>query len=177
LVEEIVTTHHLDYYGSEGQTPATDFDSPVPNAQIAVQGRFLFVLEGPGSTSGWLDLAAEMLTAALSIRGIGAKTRTGYGLFDPVLKVPKGPVCAWVDDTIVRLLPKGASADNEVVRRIKIGEVLRSKDLAHAWQKIGDASLKAEALADIRARWQAEGWWDDPRGKAAKQARALYGAD
>ncbi|MBK1645226.1 type III-B CRISPR module RAMP protein Cmr6 [Thiocapsa imhoffii] len=174
LVEEIVTTHHLDYYGSEGQTPATDFDSPVPNAQIAVQGRFLFVLEGPRSTPGWLDLAEKMLTAALSMRGIGAKTRTGYGLFDPVPKVPKGPVCAWVDDNIVRLLPKGAAADNEVLRRIKTGEVLRGKDLAEAWQKIGDASLKAEALADIQSRWEAEGWWESPPSKGARKVKKTY---
>jgi CRISPR-associated protein Cmr6 len=168
LVEEIVTTHHLDYYGSDGQTPATDFDSPVPNAQIAVQGRFLFVLEGPGATSGWLDLAAEMLTAALSIRGIGAKTRTGYGLFDPVPKVPKGPVCAWVDTTIAALMQKNNAKDMET---------LRGKALATAWSELTDATLKVEALADIRARWEAEGWWDDPPGKAAKQARLLYGAD
>jgi CRISPR-associated protein Cmr6 len=89
LVEEIVTTHHLDYYGREGRdTWATDFDSPIPNAQIAVHGHFLFVLEGPPA---WLDLAQQMLLAALSDQGIGAKTRTGYGLFDPTPKVPAPP--------------------------------------------------------------------------------------
>ncbi len=78
LVQEVVTSHHLEYYGTEGATLATDFDSPVPNAQVAVQGDFLFVLEGP---LAWLELAEEMLTDALSTHGVGAKTRAGYGLF------------------------------------------------------------------------------------------------
>ncbi len=79
LVQEIVTSHHLDYYGKDGATPATDFDSPVPNAQVAVQGTFLFVLEGP---LAWLELAEQMLIDALSTRGAGAKTSAGYGLFE-----------------------------------------------------------------------------------------------
>ena len=79
LVQEVVTSHHLEYYGTEGATRATDFDSPVPNAQVAVQGSFLFVLEGP---LAWLDLAEEMLIEALSTHGIGAKTRAGYGLLN-----------------------------------------------------------------------------------------------
>jgi CRISPR-associated protein Cmr6 len=77
LVEEVVTTHHLEYYGTEGAVEATDLDSPVPNAQVAVRGSFLFTLEGPAE---WLKLAVEMLEKALISRGIGAKTRAGYGL-------------------------------------------------------------------------------------------------
>ncbi|WP_236786874.1 RAMP superfamily CRISPR-associated protein [Allochromatium tepidum] len=163
LVEEIVTTHHLEYYGTEGRTPATDFDSPVPNAQIAVQGNFLFVLEGP---LAWLELAQRMLIAALSKRGIGAKTRTGYGLFDPAPQKPAGPVCAWVDETIARLAQQNNNA--------KPDDVLRSKGLAGEWAALTDPALKAEALEDIRSRWQAKGWWDEPPGKSAKQARAIY---
>ena len=170
FVEEIVTSHHLDYYGQEGRMDASDLDSPIPNAQIAVRGHFLFVLEGEPS---WRDLAAEMLLAALSQRGIGAKTRTGYGLFDRARKVPAGPVCAWVDETIARLLPGGVAADNEVLRRMKMGEVRRGKDLAKAWQGIDSASLKAEALADIRSRWEAEGWWESP-SRGAKNVKKIY---
>jgi CRISPR-associated protein Cmr6 len=79
LVEEVVTTHHPDYYGQEGAVDATDLDSPVPNAQVAVRGSFLFTLEGP---TEWLKLAVEMLEKALAARGIGAKTRAGYGYFE-----------------------------------------------------------------------------------------------
>lgn len=78
LVQEVVTTHHPDYYRMEGKKPATDFDSPVPNFQVAVRGGFLFVIEGPPT---WLELTERMLTAALTERGAGAKTRSGYGLF------------------------------------------------------------------------------------------------
>lgn len=166
LVEEIVTTHHPDYYRNEGQTPATDFDSPVPNAQIAVQGRFLFVLEGPRDTPGWLDLAEKMLTAALSTRGIGAKTRTGYGLFDAKPLAPACPTCAWVDIKIGELMLKNRASEMDT---------LRGKALATAWSELTDAALKAEALADIRARWEAKGWWDEAQKGAAKQARSMYG--
>ena len=78
LTLEVVTTHHPNYYGKDGRDPATDFDSPVPNAQIAVRGSFLFVIEGP---SDWLELTERMLVAALTARGAGGRTRAGYGLF------------------------------------------------------------------------------------------------
>jgi len=78
LAEEVVTTHHPDYYGQEGAVDATDLDSPVPNAQVAAHGSFLFTLEGP---TEWLPLAVSMLERALGEHGIGAKTRTGYGIF------------------------------------------------------------------------------------------------
>jgi len=161
FVEEIVTTHHLEYYGQEGRVPATDFDSPIPNAQIAVQGRFLFVLEGDPA---WLDLARQMLIAALANRGIGAKTRTGYGLFDPQPHEPAEPTCPWVDETIARLMRQNRAPQDQT---------LRGSALAAAWSEITDPALKAAALADIRSRWQRGGWWDDPPGKAAKQ-KAIY---
>jgi CRISPR-associated protein Cmr6 len=162
FIEEIITSHHLDYYGREGAVEASDSDSPVPNAQIAVRGSFLFVLEGEPA---WRDLAAQMLTAALSERGIGAKTRTGYGLFDPEPKVPAGPVCAWVDETIARLSQQNkASAD----------DTLRGRGLAEAWQQLEDTELKQAALDDIRARLQAKDWWDAPQGRSAKQAKKIY---
>lgn len=80
FVADIVTPHHTDYY-AEGKAHATDFDSPIPAAQIAVQGAFRFVVEGP---DGWRELAMGMLTRALTGAGIGGKTTSGYGLFqDP----------------------------------------------------------------------------------------------
>jgi CRISPR-associated protein Cmr6 len=172
MIQEVVTTHHLGYYGSEGATPATDLDSPVPNAQIAVRGAFRFVLEG---STAWLPLAAEMLTAALTEVGIGAKTRAGYGLFRPPRpeevpdpdQPPPVPVCPWVDETIAALMRQN---------RAKADDTLRGKGLAAAWQAIENADLKAQALADIQARWQAKGWWDDPPGGAARQAKATYTA-
>lgn len=74
FVTDIVTPHHPDYYA--GKAPATDLDSPVPNNLIGVRGSFLFVIEGHPM---WLKLAQRMLESAMSDRGIGAKTRAGYG--------------------------------------------------------------------------------------------------
>lgn len=78
FVAEVVTPHHRHYYGSEGDVPATDLDSPVPNAMVGVQGAFLITLEGPAA---WLDAAQRLLEQALVSDGIGAKTRAGYGYF------------------------------------------------------------------------------------------------
>jgi len=78
LVREIVTVHHPDYYTSRGKTAATDFDSPTPNVQVAIQGSFLFAVEGP---SAWAAFAMKLLQAALQAWGAGAKTAAGYGYF------------------------------------------------------------------------------------------------
>ena len=172
LVPEVVTSHHPEYYSSDGRCLATDFDSPVPNAQVAVQGSFLFVLEGPNA---WLGLAAEVLEDALLARGIGAKTRAGYGYFKR--QASAGPArpsggsqpgtCTWVDETIADLMKES---------RAPAGDVLRGRALAKRWAAIEDAELKREAGEDIRRRWQAEGWWDEPPGKAARDAKAIYEA-
>lgn len=74
FVEEVVTVHHQDYYAGKGE--ATDFDSPVPNAQIAVQGSFYFVIEGEPA---WAQLAMDLLRQALRAHGVGAKGAAGYG--------------------------------------------------------------------------------------------------
>jgi CRISPR-associated protein Cmr6 len=71
---EVVTVHHQHYYAGMGE--ATDFDSPVPNAQITVQGGFYFAIEG---APAWAALGRQLLTAALAEIGIGAKRTAGYG--------------------------------------------------------------------------------------------------
>ena len=174
LVREVVTTHHPDYYAEEGAVPATDFDSPVPNAQVAVQGAFLFVIEGPGE---WLHFAERMLVSALTVSGAGAKTRAGYGLFAALDSRgsddgggPRGssnPGHEWVDAKLKELSASpGVQPD----------QALRGKALAKAWSSTDDPSLKQSALADIRARWEERGWWDKPQGGAARKARAIYDA-
>jgi CRISPR-associated protein Cmr6 len=74
FVGEVVTVHHQEYYGGRGE--ATDFDSPVPNQQLAVQGSFYFVVEGEIS---WVALAIRLLRDTLQQQGIGAKRAAGYG--------------------------------------------------------------------------------------------------
>lgn len=76
FVAEVVTVHHQDYYSGNGD--ATDFDSPVPNQQMAVQGSFLFTVEGDEQ---WVKLALDVLQYALTNQGIGGKVASGYGYF------------------------------------------------------------------------------------------------
>lgn len=158
LVEEVVTSHHLAYYGQDGAVSASDFDDPTPNAQIAARGRFLFVLEGEPA---WRDLAEEMLVSALSRRGIGARTASGHGLFSPE---PKRATCAWVDEAIAELVAEHNTTPQTA---------LLGKALAEKWSAL-DGELKVEALADIRARWEALDQWEAPRGKAGKNAKRIY---
>lgn len=77
---EVVTPHHTAYYNL-GSAYATDFDAPVPAAQIAAQGRFRFVVEGDAA---WCRLAVALLKVALQQHGVGGKATSGYGLFAPV---------------------------------------------------------------------------------------------
>jgi CRISPR-associated protein Cmr6 len=79
FVPEVLTVHHTDYYTKEGETPASDKDSPVPVSLLAVEGKFLFVIEGPPA---WARQAGKWLEAGLVASGIGAKTRSGYGYFE-----------------------------------------------------------------------------------------------
>jgi CRISPR-associated protein Cmr6 len=78
LAAEIVTVHHQDYYNGSARQ-ATDFDSPVPNQQIAARGSFLFALEC--ADPEWAKYAKNLLTLALAHWGIGGKTAAGYGRF------------------------------------------------------------------------------------------------
>lgn len=78
FVADVVTPHHRAYYDM-GKAHASDFDSPIPAPQIAVQGRFRFVLEGP---SAWREHARILVSRALTEAGIGSKTTSGYGLFE-----------------------------------------------------------------------------------------------
>jgi CRISPR-associated protein Cmr6 len=74
FVAEVVTVHHQKYYGGDGE--ATDFDSPIPNQQVAVQGSFYFVIEGE---TQWVALAKQLLKKTVAQQGLGAKTAAGYG--------------------------------------------------------------------------------------------------
>lgn len=86
LVKEVITVHHQEYYASQGKTSATDFDSPNPNPQIAIQGSFLFSVEGEDS---WAEYAIMLLKKTLENNGIGAKIASSYGYFYEDLKYQK----------------------------------------------------------------------------------------
>ena len=88
----------------------------------------------------------------------------GFGLRQP---------CAWVDNATAELMPIHYLPDAAVILR---GRILRGRELARRWQGIvDDPALKQEALQDIVARWQAQGWWDaPPQGAAAQDAWTIY---
>jgi len=72
---------------------------------------------------------------------------------------------AWVNQAIAQIAQKNRSPEKEA---------LRGKALAEAWQALPEGEEKRLALADIKNRWQAENWWEEPNGRAAKQAKAIY---
>ena len=83
-------------------------------------------------------------------------------------KIAKDNRCAWVDSQISQLMKKNKCQANDA---------LRGGGLAQAWQNLEESDLKQQALEDIKNRWQKENWWDEPNGRAAKQAKAIYQAN
>lgn len=77
FVPEIVTPHQSGYYTSKGEEAPSDTASPIPAPQIAVQGGFYIVIEGP---TQWAEAVKVILQAALEAEGIGAKRSSGYGI-------------------------------------------------------------------------------------------------
>ncbi len=118
FVEEVVTVHHQKYYAGEGD--ATDFDAPVPCAQIAVQGSFYFVIEGD---AGWRDLALKILTSALEASGVGAKRATGYGV---VLEDSQGNR---KDEDALKSARRDAASPEDKIRDV-LEELRQNADLA-----------------------------------------------
>lgn len=78
FVREIVTPHQQGYYSSEGKKAPSDFEDPVPAPQIAIQGKFLFTVEGP---QPWVKVGLKLMERALNQYGVGSKTTSGYGYF------------------------------------------------------------------------------------------------
>lgn len=98
FVLDVVTTHHQDYYNGKQDKPS-DKDSPIPNHLLAVQGSFLFVLEGEPTA---IELCQTILGKALADHGIGAKTAAGYGY----MKVDQELMQRLLDEYEKRLSPE-----------------------------------------------------------------------
>jgi len=71
----------------------------------------------------------------------------------------------WVTQKIAQIAGQNRSSEKDA---------LRGKALAEAWQSLPDGEEKKSALIDIKNRWQAENWWEEPNGKSAKQAKSIY---
>lgn len=71
----------------------------------------------------------------------------------------------WVTQKIAQIAQQNRSTEKDA---------LRGKALAEAWLALSEGEEKKLALADIKNRWQAENWWDEPNGRSARQAKAIY---
>ena len=92
VVLDVLTPHYPKYYSRDTHHPnaaAKDDEAPVPLPFPAVgsdvEFRFDLLCLEPGvdeaTAARLLELAEKCVIAALTTRGIGAKTRAGYGLF------------------------------------------------------------------------------------------------
>lgn len=83
LALDTITVHHPDWY--QGDTPPTDWDSPTPLVHLTATGSFLFAVDAEAPTpEGRRTLQAfarRVLSVALAERGVGSRTRKGYGRF------------------------------------------------------------------------------------------------
>ncbi len=200
LMVEIMTPHQSHYYQQRAQArSATPHDSGQPNPIC-----FLTVPPGSGFTfhvvcdvahlrrltqekmnhdapdllaegeTHWKALLGKAFQHAFQWLGFGAKTAVGYGAMIRADESPSqtgerqvspAPGSRWVDEKLRELCSKPG---------IKSDDALRGTALAQAVQAIEDQALRAQALADIVARWKEKGWWEGKLGSSAKQAKAIY---
>ena len=193
LMVEIMTPHQNHYYQQDhtkGMGSSTPHDSgqPMPISYLTVPpgsgftfhvGCDLALLRRIAPTlaenNRWEALLTTAFEHAFQWLGFGAKTSVGYGAMRALSleEVEQADAdakaatlhCGWVDETIKRLTK---------THNAKALDVLRGKPLAEEWRALQDRSLQVKAFADIKARWQAQGWWNNPPGKSAKQARVMY---
>ena len=152
FVKEIVTVHHQKYYTGT-QIEATDFDSPVPNQQVAVQGSFYFAIEGDKQ---WVDFAKQLLENALFQNGLGAKASSGYGYFKTAEKKLVNQMNDFVQEQIKKDLPEYDQLMNELKEKIEKspkGGGIGGNPLGQALKEIIAKSLQwpPEAYPKLRA--------------------------
>lgn len=79
LALDTITVHHPRYYNAApgARREPWDFDDPTPISFLSARGSYLVAVRGPDER--WTGAALDLLTAALSDWGVGAKTSSGYG--------------------------------------------------------------------------------------------------
>ncbi|TXY13623.1 type III-B CRISPR module RAMP protein Cmr6 [Vibrio mimicus] len=136
FVLDVVTTHHQAYYNGTQAEPS-DKDSPIPNHLLAVQGSFLFVLEGEPAA---IDLCQTLLEKALANNGIGAKTAAGYGY----MKVDPALMQRLLDEYEKRLSPEEREHREAEAQR-------RNEQQLEAAAKAEQAKPPVQIIAELRA--------------------------
>jgi CRISPR type III-B/RAMP module RAMP protein Cmr6 len=84
VVVDLTNVHYPDYYrtGQEGdQNREAPRPNPFPAVESGARFGFAMVLNGMDKDLALLDFARECLEEALTVRGLGAKTASGYGWF------------------------------------------------------------------------------------------------
>ncbi|EEX64623.1 type III-B CRISPR module RAMP protein Cmr6 [Vibrio metoecus] len=136
FVLDVVTTHHQAYYNGTQAEPS-DKDSPIPNHLLAVQGSFLFVLEGEPAA---IELCQTLLEKALANNGIGAKTAAGYGY----MKVDPALMQRLLDEYEKRLSPEERKHREAEAQR-------RNEQQLEAAAKAEQAKPPVQIIAELRA--------------------------
>jgi len=91
LVPDVDTPHHPDYYRGR-QDKALPTDSPEPNPQWAVRGRFLLAVgDSVEGAAGWAPRGLRWLWEALTCIGVGGRRRAGAGRFTDPPRSPPAP--------------------------------------------------------------------------------------
>lgn len=84
IVVDLTCVHYPDYYRS-GRTEDLSKEKPLPNSfpavEIGAQFAFCLVLNRMDTSPSALQAARRWLESALCVRGLGAKTASGYGWF------------------------------------------------------------------------------------------------
>jgi CRISPR-associated protein Cmr6 len=150
LAQDVMTPHHGEYYTESGEHSApSDFDDPNPVTFLSVRGDFDIHISCDGEDGeqrkGWEELAADLLTQALSDWGIGGKTSGGYGRAESreldapeVLSVPENSL---VGQTVAiryaGINKKGnfqfeADIDGKKIKAVWQGKVPEDRETGHA---------------------------------------------
>lgn len=152
---DVITGHHPNYYTGKGggasPAPPVDYDAPNPVSLLSVAGGFCFAVRGP---EGWRELAMDILRLALADRGIGSKTRSGYGRF----LVPPKPVK--VDPVAVFAQKLGATNAARLPSMVAqfVDEIGRAED-AGARRKMAALLLSKVGVKKVReARQKGKSW-------------------
>ncbi len=178
LETDIMTPHYAPWY-ADGDAPGDWHDPvPIPFLTVAKEQKFLFTVAPRRSdeqSQQDVRTAIEYLKCALEWIGAGAKTAVGYGRMTQLDDGEQSKLisaclasdmdCEWVD-TQLQAISAAAHCTQ--------AEALRGKILATRWSELSSGDEKDNALACIKARWDAEGWWEDPPGRGARRVKNIY---
>lgn len=118
FAKDIMSVHQFGYY-SDDQKPPTDAEKLNIVSFLSVTKGLTFVIPLAGDAA-WVKIAIDILTQALSLEGIGAKTNAGYGrmtvekFVDPVQQAVDTFVTTHKLDTLANASNKNAVIDQAV---------------------------------------------------------------